>query len=79
MIELLKKISTDHFQGKASHTYLINNFHYMASKFKLLQENVFLVEELALLEKSETDAIANYISTALEENFAAMVSATSEG
>jgi hypothetical protein len=50
----------------------------MASKFKLLQENVFLVEELALLEKTETDAIAQYISTALEENFAAMVSATSE-
>lgn len=50
----------------------------MANKFKLLQENVFLVEELSLLEKSETDAIAHYITTALEENFAAMVSATSE-
>jgi hypothetical protein len=78
MAELLKNISQDHFQGRASQTFLVNNFQYMTSKFKLLPENAFLHEELTLFEKLETDSISKYIVTALDENFAAMVSATNE-
>jgi len=78
MSELLIKISTDHFQGRASQTFLINNFQYIYNKLRLLPENVLLNEEIALFEKLETEAISKYISTALEENFAAMVSATNE-
>jgi hypothetical protein len=43
-----------------------------------LTENALLNEEILLFENLETDAISKYISTALEENFAAMVSATNE-
>ena len=39
---------------------------------------MLLNEEIALFEKLETEAISKYISTALEENFAAMASATSD-
>jgi hypothetical protein len=78
MSELLVKISTDHFQGRASQTFLVNNFQYIYSKLKLLPENALLNEEITLFENLETEAISKYISTALEENFAAMVSATSE-
>ncbi len=56
----------------------MNNFQYIYSKLRLLSENVLLNEEIELFEKLETEAISKYISTALEENFAAMVSATSE-
>lgn len=78
MSELLIKISNDHFQGRASQTFLINNFQYIYSKLKLLTESTLLSEEIALFENLETEAISKYISTALEENFTAMISATTE-
>jgi len=42
MYGLLKDIAGDHFQARATQTFLVNNFNYITSKFKLLPENVFL-------------------------------------
>jgi len=78
MYGLLKDIAGDHFQARATQTFLVNNFNYITSKFKLLPENVFLQEELSLFEKLEAEAIANFIVSSLEESFTAMAQATSE-
>lgn len=50
MIDLLKKISTEHFQGKVSQTFLINNLFFINSNLKHLQENAFLKDELVQLD-----------------------------
>lgn len=50
----------------------------MTSNLKILQENPFLKEELTQLDQTETDAMINYITISLNENFSAMMVATDE-
>ena len=71
--DLLDKISTDHYIGKMSNMFLVNNLHYIVQQFKQIEEHQILKEDIKVFEEAETTAITNYIQATLQEHFAAMM------
>jgi hypothetical protein len=71
--ELLKKIAQDHYLGKMSHVFLVNNFHFIVTQFKQIKDHAFLKEDTKMFEEAEQLAITSYIEATLTEHFAAMM------
>ena len=64
MIDLLQKISQDHFQNKLSQVFLINNFFHVATSLKqyqLSESSALVAEDIASFDKAEQAAIQKYI------------------
>ncbi len=48
--DLLSKLSEQHYLGKLSQMFLINNFHFIVNELKQIKEHPILKEDIKIFE-----------------------------
>ena len=71
--DLLSKLSDQHYLGKMSQMFLINNLHFIVHEFKQIKEHPILKEDIKIFEQNEKNAVDLYIQQTIQDNFVSMI------